>query len=66
MPNKARSVLDAPCATRGILLVMRDQASFSLINMDRCTSCGQTVIYTDPFIGGERVVDASSRPPTDL
>lgn len=46
-----------PACEKGLLLVMRDQTTFQLINVDRCVSCGQLVIYTDKFIGGEPVYD---------
>ena len=46
-----------PACEKGLLLVMRDQVTFALINVDRCVSCGQTVIYTDKFIAGSPVTD---------
>jgi thiol-disulfide isomerase/thioredoxin len=46
-----------PSCKKGMLLVQRDQGTFRLINVDRCTLCGQTVIYTDKIIGGEPVED---------
>lgn len=50
-----------PSCPDGLLLVMRDQKTFALINVDRCVSCGQTVIYTDKMIGGEFVTDLHAR-----
>jgi uncharacterized protein (DUF983 family) len=44
-----------PACANGILLVLRDQVTFALINVDRCVSCGQTVVYTDKEINGEPV-----------
>ncbi len=50
-----------PACDEGILLVLRDQVTHALINVDRCVGCGQTVIYTDKFIGGEPVVDLNAK-----
>jgi hypothetical protein len=44
-----------PACLEGILLVYRDQTTMELINVDRCTHCGQTLIYSDETIGGEPV-----------
>lgn len=46
-----------PTCKTGTLLVHRDQKTFTLINVDCCTLCGQTVIYSDKVIGGEPVMD---------
>ena len=46
-----------PACSEGILLVLRDQVTFQLINVDRCVACGQTVVYTDKIIGGEAVTE---------
>lgn len=43
----------------GILPVCRQQSSGALINVDRCTQCGQQFLYTDKFIGGETVLDVT-------
>ena len=50
-----------PSCSDGILLVMRDQATFQLINVDRCIFCGQTFVYTDPIIGGESVYNVYAK-----
>jgi hypothetical protein len=42
-----------PACGEGFLLVRRDQESFALLSTDRCTSCGQLILYTDSFIHGE-------------
>ncbi len=49
-----------PECNTGLLLVNRDQMTLSLINVDRCTFCGQLMIYTDKFIAGEPVLDIHS------
>jgi hypothetical protein len=46
-----------PVCKEGILLVLRDQVTFQIINLDCCVSCGQHVVYTDKFIGGEPVYE---------
>ncbi len=49
-----------PKCKEGILLVCRQQSSGTLINIDRCTRCGQQYLYTDKFIGGEPVLDVTT------
>jgi len=46
-----------PACNKGVLFVHRDQTTLALINADRCTYCGQLVIYTDKIIAGEPVLD---------
>ena len=46
-----------PVCETGVLMVNRNQKTFALINVDRCTFCAQTVIYSDKIIGGEPVED---------
>lgn len=46
-----------PVCETGVLLVNRDQQTFVLINVDRCTYCAQTIIYSDKAIAGEPVMD---------
>ena len=36
-----------PVCNESVLLMMRDQVTFKLRNIDRCILCGQTVEYTD-------------------
>lgn len=36
-----------PVCDTGILLMARDMKTFHLLKNDRCTFCGQAVIYTD-------------------
>ena len=47
-----------PTCREGALLVRRDQGSMMLTNVDRCTHCGQVVVYSDRFINGEPVSHA--------
>lgn len=49
-----------PVCETGVLLVNRDQKTFKLINVDRCTFCAQTIIYSDRIIGDEPVMDVRS------
>jgi len=49
-----------PECAKGVLMINRDQKSLSLINVDRCTFCGQLVVYTDKFIAGEPVLDVNA------
>lgn len=49
-----------PVCDKGILLVGRNQKTFQLSRVDRCTGCGQIVIYTDDDIHG-----VSLLPPLD-
>ena len=49
-----------PACGEGVLLVYRDPRSLALVNVDRCTRCGQKVVYTDRFIGGEIVANIRS------
>jgi len=46
-----------PACSKGVLFVHRSQATLELINVDRCTYCGQLVVYTDKFIADEPVLD---------
>jgi ribosomal protein S27AE len=51
-----------PACGTGTLLVHRDQETFMLTNVDCCTLCGQTVIYSDKFINGVPVKDITVKP----
>jgi uncharacterized protein (DUF983 family) len=42
-----------PTCGKGVLFVFRDQTTFRLNRLDRCTYCGQSYIYDDAVIGGE-------------
>lgn len=44
-----------PTCVKGVLMVSREQETFSLIDVDRCIYCGQMVIYDDEIIGNEPV-----------
>lgn len=55
--ENSRFKAHCPACKTGLLLVARDPQSLSLIRNDRCVSCGQRVIYTDDYIGGEAVGD---------
>jgi hypothetical protein len=43
-----------PSCKDGLLLIHRDEKTFSLQRQDRCISCGQQFYYTDSEINGER------------
>jgi hypothetical protein len=45
----------------GTLPVARDPKTFAIINIDRCTLCGQQFIYTDATINGAKVVDVAPK-----
>lgn len=44
---------NCPVCHEGVLPVARNQATFTLVRYDRCTSCGQAFWYTDDAIGSE-------------
>lgn len=46
-----------PACEEGILLIHRDEKSFTLERQDRCISCGQKFYYTDAEVNGEAFVD---------
>jgi len=51
-----------PACLKGCVMVYRDQKSMMLMNVDRCTWCGQTLIYSDKYIGGEPVSHVEKDP----
>jgi len=51
-----------PVCLKGAVMVYRDQKSMMLQNVDRCTYCGQTIIYSDRYIGGEPVLHIEKDP----
>ncbi len=51
-----------PVCLKGALMVTRDRVSRMLVNVDRCTHCGQVLIYSDRFIGGEPVSHIEKEP----
>jgi predicted RNA-binding Zn-ribbon protein involved in translation (DUF1610 family) len=53
-----------PKCPDGMLLVMRDQKSFQIINVDRCIVCGQQFIYMDSTIAGSTVQKVTATPQT--
>lgn len=44
-----------PCCKAGVLLVSRNQETFALTRLDRCTYCAQLFVYEDTTIAGEEV-----------
>jgi hypothetical protein len=42
-----------PVCKTGVLMVNRHPATFELLRPDRCTHCGQVVVYEDTTIAGE-------------
>jgi uncharacterized protein (DUF983 family) len=51
-----------PACRKGAMMVHRDPGSMVLSSVDRCTWCGQTVVYSDAFINGEPVAHAENDP----
>lgn len=51
-----------PACRKGAMMVYRDPASMVLLSVDRCTWCGQTLVYSDVFINGEPVSHAEADP----
>ncbi len=49
-----------PACNEGRLLVYRDPQTHDLLNVDLCTHCMQTIVYTDTEINGEKLKDATS------
>jgi predicted RNA-binding Zn-ribbon protein involved in translation (DUF1610 family) len=45
-----------PSCEHGILLVQRDQQSRKIVREDRCIRCGQSFIYIDNEIAGEKLL----------
>lgn len=45
-----------PACNNGILLIHRDDKSFSIQRNDMCTNCGQKFYYTDQEINGEKFI----------
>lgn len=66
--NQSEYRVICPKCTIGLLLVGRDMDSFKLLRVDRCTHCGQIVIYDDETIAGQELLpfamyEAVERPP---
>jgi DNA-directed RNA polymerase subunit RPC12/RpoP len=51
-----------PACNHGILMVNRDQETLEVIDVDRCTACGQLIFYTDDVIAGHRVKHLDKTP----
>jgi len=43
---------ECPVCQVGVLPVCRNQTTYDLLRVDRCTFCGQVFRYTDKDIGG--------------
>lgn len=52
-PYLSTSARECPVCNDGLLLLHRDKKTFKMQRRDRCTVCGQLVIYQDDEVRGE-------------
>lgn len=52
---------NCPVCKVGVLLVMRDQSTLEISQIDRCVLCGQMIIYTD--IGKQNISEPPKKDP---